>query len=151
MFKIKHCTSWPIYVDRFGLQRLIITLLAMHEIKNLMSSWVGQLFWHGASAHFKHLAASFRAPLSLKVVCLMSSKFLYRLDSLVQDLGKKTNIINIAIIYLSLNRGVARVGGPYSKVPPRPPLEGAPQMNVLIFFSIKYYILCHCHVVFLFT
>ena len=39
---------------------------------------VGQLFWQGASAHFKHLAASLRAPRSLRVVCLMSSKFLYR-------------------------------------------------------------------------
>ena len=27
----------------------------MLVMKDLMSSCVGQLFWHGASAHFKHL------------------------------------------------------------------------------------------------
>ena len=41
-------------------------------------AWVGQLFWQGASAHFRQRAASLRAPRSLRVVCLMSSKFLYR-------------------------------------------------------------------------
>jgi hypothetical protein len=35
--------------------RLSITLLEMLVINDLMSSWVGQLFWQGASAHFKHL------------------------------------------------------------------------------------------------
>lgn len=32
-----------------------ITLVEIHEIKYLTSNWVGQLFWQGASAHFKHL------------------------------------------------------------------------------------------------
>jgi len=27
----------------------------MLVMKALMSSWVGQLFWHGASAHLRHL------------------------------------------------------------------------------------------------
>ena len=31
------------------------TLFAMLVIKVLTSRLVGQLFWHGASAHFKHL------------------------------------------------------------------------------------------------
>jgi hypothetical protein len=46
----------------------------MEVMKDLMSSCVGQLFWQGASAHLRHLLASFRAALSLRVVCLMSSK-----------------------------------------------------------------------------
>lgn len=54
------------------------TFEAMQPMKNFMSSWVGQLFWHGASAHFKHRAASLNAPRSLRVVCLMSSKFFRR-------------------------------------------------------------------------
>lgn len=53
-----------------------LTLLVMLVMKALMSSWVGQLFWQGASAHLRHLAASRSAALSLSVVCLMSSKFL---------------------------------------------------------------------------
>ncbi len=32
-----------------------LTLLEMLVIKLFISSWVGQLFWQGASAHFKHL------------------------------------------------------------------------------------------------
>ena len=48
-------------------------------MKDLMSNWVGQDFWHGASAHFRHRAASRSAPLSLKVVCLMSSKLFSKL------------------------------------------------------------------------
>ena len=52
------------------------TFVAMLLIKLLMSSWVGHDFWHGASAHFKHRAASFKAPRSLKVVCFTSSKLL---------------------------------------------------------------------------
>ena len=31
------------------------TLLAIQEMKYLTSNWVGQLFWQGASAHFRHL------------------------------------------------------------------------------------------------
>uniref|UniRef100_A0A915JT64 Uncharacterized protein n=1 Tax=Romanomermis culicivorax TaxID=13658 RepID=A0A915JT64_ROMCU len=38
------------------------------------SRGIGQLFWHGASAHFKQRPASFKAPRSLNVVCLTSSK-----------------------------------------------------------------------------
>ncbi|CAG0921809.1 unnamed protein product [Notodromas monacha] len=44
----------------------------MLDMKALMSSCVGQDFWHGASAHFKHLAASFKAPRSLKVSSLFT-------------------------------------------------------------------------------
>lgn len=43
-------------------------------MKLLMSNWVGQDFWHGASAHFKQRAASRRAPRSDNVVCLISEK-----------------------------------------------------------------------------
>lgn len=43
-------------------------------MKLLISSCVGQDFWQGASAHFKHLAASLSAARSDKVVCLMSEK-----------------------------------------------------------------------------
>ena len=50
------------------------TLLEMLVMKDLISSCVGQLFWQGASAHLRHLAASLRAARSLRVVCLMSSK-----------------------------------------------------------------------------
>lgn len=39
-----------------------------------ISSCVGQDFWHGASAHFKHLDASLRAPRSDNVVGFTSSK-----------------------------------------------------------------------------
>ena len=63
-------------------------------MNDFTSSCVGQDFWHGASTHFRHLvkfmirktrslifypylADSFKAALSLSVVCLMSSKFLY--------------------------------------------------------------------------
>lgn len=53
---------------------IIFTLLAMLVMNDLISSWVGQDFWHGASAHFKHLAASLRAPRSLNVVGFMSEK-----------------------------------------------------------------------------
>lgn len=48
-------------------------------MNDLMSSCVGHDFWHGASAHFRHLAASRNAPLSLKVVCFMSSKLFSKL------------------------------------------------------------------------
>lgn len=33
----------------------LCTLLAILVMKDLMSSCVGQLFWQGASAHFRHL------------------------------------------------------------------------------------------------
>lgn len=46
----------------------------MLEMKALISNCVGHPFWHGASAHFKHLAASRKAPRSDNVVCLMSEK-----------------------------------------------------------------------------
>lgn len=52
----------------------IITLFAIEVIKALTSSWVGHDFWHGASAHFKHLVASRKAARSERVVCLMSRK-----------------------------------------------------------------------------
>jgi hypothetical protein len=51
------------------------TLLAMAEMKDLMSICVGQLFWHGASAHLRQRRASNKAPRSVKVVGLISSKF----------------------------------------------------------------------------
>lgn len=35
-------------------------MLAMLVMKALTSSWVGQLFWQGASAHLRHLQASLR-------------------------------------------------------------------------------------------
>ena len=46
----------------------------MEVMKVLMSIWVGQLFWQGASAHLRQRPASFSAARSLSVVCLMSSK-----------------------------------------------------------------------------
>lgn len=46
----------------------------MLVMKLLISSWVGQDFWHGASAHFKQRAASRKAARSDNVVCLMSEK-----------------------------------------------------------------------------
>ena len=46
----------------------------MLDMKALISNCVGHPFWHGASAHFKHLAASRKAPRSDNVVCLMSEK-----------------------------------------------------------------------------
>jgi hypothetical protein len=49
-------------------------LVEMDEINDLMSSCVGQLFWHGASAHLRHREASRRAPRSDSVLCLMSEK-----------------------------------------------------------------------------
>jgi hypothetical protein len=49
-------------------------LLAMHEIKLLMSMDVGQPFWQGASAHLRHRAASRTASASFIVVNLMLSK-----------------------------------------------------------------------------
>lgn len=63
---------------RFSLREINITLLAILVMKLLTSIWVGQDFWQGASAHFRHLAASFKAPRSDRVVCLMSSKFFVR-------------------------------------------------------------------------
>ena len=72
--EVRGGTSFPHTQARFILHFKAETLLAMLVMKLLMSSWVGQLFWQGASAHLRHLAASFRAPRSLSVVCLMSSK-----------------------------------------------------------------------------
>lgn len=46
---------------------------------HLISIEVGHDFWHGASAHLRHLAASRRAARSESVVCLISPKFLYSL------------------------------------------------------------------------
>ena len=51
----------------------------MAEINDLISIDVGQDFWQGASAHFKHRAASRSAARSDRVVCFMSPKFLYSL------------------------------------------------------------------------
>ena len=34
---------------------LFLLLNIFDYLKDLMSNWVGQLFWHGASAHFRHL------------------------------------------------------------------------------------------------
>lgn len=51
-------------------------------MNDLMSSWVGHDFWHGASAHFKHLAASHKAPRSLNVVGLISSKLFVKVEQL---------------------------------------------------------------------
>lgn len=51
-----------------------LALLAILVINDLISICVGQDFWQGASAHFRHLAASLNAPLSLNVVGLMSAK-----------------------------------------------------------------------------
>lgn len=45
-------------------------------MKLFTSNCVGQDFWHGASAHFRHLAASRRAARSDNVVCLISEKSL---------------------------------------------------------------------------
>lgn len=56
-------------------------------MKVLMSNWVGQDFWQGASAHLRHLAASRSAPLSLRVVCLMSSKLLFKVGHEEQPLS----------------------------------------------------------------
>lgn len=53
-------------------------------MKLLTSNWVGQDFWHGASAHFKQRLASLRAPRSDKVVCFMSEKSFF---SGVHDCG----------------------------------------------------------------
>ena len=44
-----------------------------------MSIDVGQDFWQGASAHFRHRAASRSAARSERVVCFISPKFLYSL------------------------------------------------------------------------
>lgn len=61
-------------------RELNLTLFEILVMNALMSSWVGQDFWHGASAHFKHLAASRRAACSLNVVGLISSKLFLRLQ-----------------------------------------------------------------------
>jgi len=47
---------------------LVSTLLAMLVIKDLMSSWVGQLFWHGASAHLRHLRSAKHSTLNNSAV-----------------------------------------------------------------------------------
>jgi hypothetical protein len=54
------------------------TLVEMDEMKALTSSWVGQLFWQGASAHLRHRSASHKAPRSDRVVCLMSLKSFFK-------------------------------------------------------------------------
>ena len=56
------------------------TFVAMLEMKALISSCVGQPFWHGASAHLRHLSASNSAPLSVRVVCLISEKSFFKLQ-----------------------------------------------------------------------
>lgn len=53
---------------------VIFTLLAILVMNDFISNCVGHDFWHGASAHLRHLAASLRAPLSLRVVGLTSEK-----------------------------------------------------------------------------
>lgn len=58
----------------------MFTLLAIMPIKVLISNCVGQLFWQGASAHFRQRAASRSAPRSLNVVGLISSKFSINFD-----------------------------------------------------------------------
>lgn len=52
----------------------------MLPMKLLTSSCVGQDFWQGASAHLRQRPASLKAALSLSEVCLMSSKFLKRVE-----------------------------------------------------------------------
>lgn len=74
---------------------IIFTLLAMLVINDFISSCVGHDFWHGASAHLRHLAASLRAPLSLKVVGLTSEK-------LFSNVGHSCNKVKIKNIYSSI-------------------------------------------------
>ena len=56
----------------------------MLEMKDLMSNCVGQPFWQGASAHLRQRCASNKAPLSVRVVCLISSKSFFNSHPLIK-------------------------------------------------------------------
>ena len=51
-------------------------------MKNLMSSWVGQLFWQGASAHFRHLKEHKKFETFLEKKCLQSKLVISKVQEL---------------------------------------------------------------------
>lgn len=75
----------------------------MLVIKALISNCVGQDFWQGASAHFKQRAASFKAPLSLRVVGFTSEKSFCRLGQLYNSrFCPKNTFLSPKMFYLTI-------------------------------------------------